>query len=55
VVRKQCHIEITNRFAALENLSDEDEINWAWENVKEDFKTLAKESQDLQDLKLRKP
>jgi len=34
-VRKQCQIEITNRFAALENLSDGEDINRAWENIKE--------------------
>ena len=26
-VRKQCQIEITNRFASLENLSDSEDIN----------------------------
>ena len=26
-VRKQCQIEITNRFAALDNLSDSEDIN----------------------------
>ena len=34
-VRKQYQIEITNRFAALENLSDGKEINRAWECIKE--------------------
>ena len=48
-VRKQYHIEFTNRFAALENLSDDEDINTAWENIK----TLAKES--LQELKQHKP
>jgi len=33
-VRKQYQIEITNRFAALENLSDDKYINRAWENIK---------------------
>ena len=33
-VRKQCQIEITNRFAALENLSDNEDVNRAWENIK---------------------
>ena len=33
-VRKQYQIEITNRFAALENLSDGEDINKAWENSK---------------------
>jgi len=32
-VRKQYQIEITNRFAALENLSDGEDINRAWENI----------------------
>jgi len=31
-VSKQNQIEISNRFAALENLSDGDDINRAWEN-----------------------
>ena len=33
-VRKQYQIEISNRFAALENLSDSEDINRAWENIK---------------------
>jgi len=33
-VRKQYQIEITNRFAALENLSDGEDIDRAWENIK---------------------
>jgi len=40
-VRKQYQIEITNRLAALENLSDDD-INRAWENMKENIKTSAR-------------
>jgi len=32
-VRKQYEIEITNRFAALRNLSDSKDKNKAWENV----------------------
>ena len=32
-VRKQYQIDITNRFAALENLEDED-VNRTWENIK---------------------
>jgi hypothetical protein len=34
-VRKQYHFEITNRFAALGNLSDDEDINMFWENIKE--------------------
>jgi len=33
-VRKQYQTEITNRFAALENLSDDDDINRDWETLK---------------------
>jgi hypothetical protein len=28
-----------NRFAALENLTDDEDINRAWENIKENIKT----------------
>ena len=54
-VRKQYLIEISNRFAALENLSDGEDINRAWENVKENIKTSAKESLGLHELKQHKP
>ena len=33
-VKKQYQIQITNRFAALENLSDNEDINSAWDNSK---------------------
>jgi len=33
-VREQYQIEITNRFAALENLDDDEEVNRTWENIK---------------------
>ena len=36
-------IKIINRFAALEIVSDGEDINWAWENIKETNKTSAKE------------
>jgi hypothetical protein len=32
------------RFAALEDLDGEGDINRAWENIKENIKTSAKES-----------
>jgi len=41
-VRKQYQIEITNSFAALENLSDGEGINRAWKNSKENMKSSAK-------------
>ena len=54
-VRKQYKIQITNRFAALENLSDCENVNRAWENIKENLKTPAKDSQGLHKLKQHKP
>jgi hypothetical protein len=40
-VRKQYQIEITNRFVALEILSDDKNINRARENIKANIKTSA--------------
>ena len=54
-VSKQYQIEITNRFAALENLNDSEDMSRAWENVKENIKTSAKESLGLHELKQYKP
>ena len=33
-VRKQYHIEITNRFAALESSDDDEDVNRTSENIK---------------------
>jgi hypothetical protein len=49
-VRKEYQIDISNRFAALENLSDSENINRAWENNKENTRTSAKESLCLHEL-----
>ena len=38
-VRKEYHIHITNRFAALEILNED--VNRTWENIKENIKTSA--------------
>jgi hypothetical protein len=54
-VRKQYQIKISNRFAALNNFSDSEDINRAWENIKEHMKTSAKERLDLHILKQHKP
>jgi hypothetical protein len=43
-LQQQHHIKISHRFAALENLTDSEDINRAWENIKENIKTPAKES-----------
>jgi len=54
-VTKQYQIAISNRFAALENLSDSEDINRAWENIKENIKSAAKDTLDLHELKRHKP
>ena len=54
-VRKQYQIEISNKFAGFENLSDSNGINRAWENIKENFRTSAEESLVLCKLKQHKP
>ena len=41
-VREQYQIEITNRFAALENLSDDEDVDRTWGNIKENIITSAK-------------
>jgi hypothetical protein len=48
-VRKRYQIEITNRFVALRNFSDDEDINRAWENIKEKIEISAKESLGLHD------
>ena len=43
-VRKQYQFKISDRFAALKNLNDSQNINRAWEHIKENIRTSAKES-----------
>jgi len=50
-VRKQCQIKISNSFAGLENLSDSEDINRAWVDIKKNIKISAKKSLDLYQLK----
>ena len=33
-VRKQYQIEITNRYAVLENSNEDEDVNRTWENIK---------------------
>jgi len=54
-VGKQYQIEITKRFAALENLNDDEDVNRTWDNIIENIKTSAKESLGLHELKQHKP
>ena len=50
-VQKQSQINISSRFAALEDLSYNGDLNRAWENIKENNKITAKNSLGLYQLK----
>ena len=54
-VTNQYQIEITNRFAALENLSDGKAMNRAWVSITVSIKTSATDSLGLHELKQHKP
>jgi hypothetical protein len=53
-VKKQYQVEITNRFAALGNLDDNEDISRAWENIRDNIKISAKESLGVHELKRHK-
>ena len=53
--KEKYQIEITKRFAALENLNVVEDVNRAWENMKENIKTSAKERLSLHELKQNEP
>jgi hypothetical protein len=53
--RKQFQIELSNRFEALMNLNDSEDINRAWENIKKNIKILAKETLGLYGRKQHRP
>ena len=50
-VKEKYQIVIINRFSALENLNGDENINRAWENIKENIKTTPKESLGLHEWK----
>jgi hypothetical protein len=54
-VSKQYRLKISNRVAALENLTVNEDINRAWENIKENIKISAQESLGLHERKQHKP
>jgi len=54
-VKEQYQIEITNRFAALENLKDDEDVNRTWENIKENIQTSANQSLGLNEMKQNTP
>jgi hypothetical protein len=43
-VKEQYQVTIKNKFAALENLDDNGDINKAWESIRENIRISAKES-----------
>jgi hypothetical protein len=53
-VRKQYRIEITNRFAASENVSNDGDINRARKSIKENIKPSANKSLSLHEMKQHK-
>ena len=54
-VRKRHQIEISNRFAALENLFHSEDIHRAWENIKDNIKTSGEWNLGLYEMKQQKP
>jgi hypothetical protein len=53
--KEQFRVEVSNRFVAWEDLSTEDEINSAWETIRENIQISAKESLGYFELKKHKP
>jgi hypothetical protein len=53
--KENYHVEVSNRFAALEDLDAEVEINTMWETIRENIKMSAKESLGYYELKQHKP
>jgi hypothetical protein len=53
--KEQFRAEVSNRFAALEDLDTEMEINNAWETITENIKISAKESLGYFEFKKHKP
>jgi hypothetical protein len=54
-VKEQYQVTIRNKFAALENLEDSGDINGAWDNIRENIKSSAKERLGYCESKHRKP
>jgi len=54
-VREHYQIEITNRFSALENFKDDEDLNSTCKNIKENIQTSEEESLCVDDLKQNKP
>jgi hypothetical protein len=53
--KEQFHVEVSNGLAALEDLDSEVGINSAWEMIRENIKSSAKQSLGYIELKKHKP
>jgi hypothetical protein len=53
--KEQYHVQVSNRFAALEDLDAEVEINSAWEMIRSNINISGKESLGYRDSKKHKP
>ena len=53
-VRKQYQVEITNRFAVLGNLKEDEDVNRIWGNIKHNIQTSAKASLGMHEWKQHK-
>jgi NADH:ubiquinone oxidoreductase subunit D len=53
--KEQYWVEISNRFAALENLDDDVGINRVWKTIRENINISAEESLGYYELKKHKP
>jgi hypothetical protein len=54
-VKEKYQVEISNRFVTLEILDESFDINNAWESIKENIKTSAKDNLGYNRLKHNKP
>jgi hypothetical protein len=53
--KEQYRVEVSNEFAALEDLDTEVEINSAWQTIGENINISAKESLGYYELRKHKP
>jgi hypothetical protein len=53
--KEQYRVEFSSRFAALEDMDVEKDINSVWETIRENIKISAKESLGYYELKKHKP
>jgi hypothetical protein len=52
--KEKYQVEISNRFSTIESLDESFDINNAWESIRENIKTSAKENLGYQKLKHKK-